>query len=142
MTHHTLQCRVLPTTLVNRANLLSCLPLTEWMLSISSHRKLSLYNVARGCVEPEIDRTDPPQVNNREFLLTFAQSFIAFAISQDPNDKIGNASVLPQWSQWEQSHTEMVFNVTADARTNLTTKTTDEARLERCRLDFANLIDT
>jgi hypothetical protein len=60
---------------------------------------------------------------------------MTFAVSLDPNDKINSSSVLPQWDQWTDSHTELVFNVTETGQTNLSTITTDEAVLDRCRYE-------
>jgi hypothetical protein len=77
---------------------------------------------------------NPPPFNNSEFILTFSQIFLSFTVSEDPNNKINNASALIPWSQWAESHTELVFNITADGeQVDLSTTTTDEALLERCR---------
>ncbi|KAJ3568624.1 hypothetical protein NP233_g5591 [Leucocoprinus birnbaumii] len=54
-----------------------------------------------------------PPFNNTEFRNNFAQSFLNFVISQDPNVKWDKSNTLPQWPRWtEQGRAEMVFNKT------------------------------
>ncbi|KAJ7183623.1 Alpha/Beta hydrolase protein [Mycena filopes] len=72
-----------------------------------------------------------PPFQNPEFINAFAQTFTAFAISQDPNIKISN-TITPAWSKWAVGHTEMNFNETAGVPDIRAVKT-DAALLKRCQ---------
>ncbi|KAJ6577949.1 hypothetical protein B0H19DRAFT_1229904 [Mycena capillaripes] len=79
------------------------------------------------------DIATAPIFNNTAFIAAFAQSFISFAISLDPNIKVNPTSLTPKWNKWEVGHTEMIFNKTeADVPLIKPGKTSD-VLLERCR---------
>ncbi|KAJ7455518.1 Alpha/Beta hydrolase protein [Mycena latifolia] len=54
-----------------------------------------------------------PEFQNTAFINAFAQIFMSFAISHDPNVKIDPASLTPHWKKWDERQTEMLFNETA-----------------------------
>ncbi|KAF5360984.1 hypothetical protein D9756_005141 [Leucocoprinus leucothites] len=74
-----------------------------------------------------------PPFNNTEFRNNFAQSFLNFVISQDPNVKWDPSNTLPHWPRWtEGGRAEMLFNKTeADEPVFKVTPTTDSF-LKRC----------
>ncbi|KAF9445722.1 alpha/beta-hydrolase [Macrolepiota fuliginosa MF-IS2] len=75
----------------------------------------------------------PPNFNNTVFINNFAQSFMNFAMSLDPNVKWDPANTVPQWAKWnEQGHNEMVFNKTDAGEPAIHSVTTSTALLERC----------
>ncbi|KAJ7769912.1 Alpha/Beta hydrolase protein [Mycena metata] len=82
--------------------------------------------------------TDVPELgfpeffNNTDFIDTFTQSFISFAISLDPNAKIG-PTITPTWNQWKEGETEMVFNKTEDDVPLAKVVKTSDSLLERCQ---------
>jgi hypothetical protein len=47
-------------------------------------------------------------------LKAFSQTFLAFAISLDPNAKFDPTNITPQWKKYSEGNTEMVFNSTKD----------------------------
>ncbi|KAJ7432394.1 Alpha/Beta hydrolase protein [Mycena latifolia] len=69
--------------------------------------------------------------NSTDFRNAFAQAFTAFAISLDPNVKLGD-TITPVWEKWDVGHTEMVFNKTEDDLPIVAPVTTSSALLERC----------
>lgn len=74
-----------------------------------------------------------PPFNNTEFRNNFAQSFLNFAISLDPNIKWDSSNTLPYWPQWtERDHDEMIFNKTEADEPSFQVVPTDEGRLRRC----------
>ncbi|KAJ7036784.1 Alpha/Beta hydrolase protein [Mycena alexandri] len=82
--------------------------------------------------------TDVPELgfpeffNNADFIDAFAQSFISFAISLDPNTKI-DPTMTPTWNQWKEGETEMVFNKTEDDVPLVKAIKTSDSLLERCQ---------
>ncbi|KAF5345008.1 hypothetical protein D9757_013981 [Collybiopsis confluens] len=72
-----------------------------------------------------------PAFNNPDFLAAFQGGFLAFVVSQDPNDKIV-PTLTPQWNLYSDGNTEVVFNKTAGGLPNLFLSTTDSGLLERC----------
>jgi len=70
--------------------------------------------------------------NNTEFVDAFAQSFISFAISLDPNVKI-DPTITPQWDLYSTYNGEMLFNRTADGKPDVRLVKTDDGLLQRCR---------
>ncbi|KAF7343233.1 Carboxylic ester hydrolase [Mycena venus] len=75
-----------------------------------------------------------PLYNNTAFIDAFAQSFISFAISLDPNVKVDPQSLTPEWNKWDKERrTEMVFNKTEADIPHIMPAKTSEALLERCR---------
>ncbi|TFK27828.1 alpha/beta-hydrolase [Coprinopsis marcescibilis] len=63
--------------------------------------------------------TAPPTgraFDNDQFSQAFAQAYVDFASSGDPNVKGNTSSILPYWTKWTNSSaTEMLFNRTGDA---------------------------
>ncbi|TFK27826.1 alpha/beta-hydrolase [Coprinopsis marcescibilis] len=75
----------------------------------------------------------PPGFNNPEFIQAFAQSFVDFTLSQDPNIKQDPTSILPQWPRWtESSPAEMLFNRSGDLP-DINTFSTAPSLTERCQ---------
>ncbi|KAL0578556.1 hypothetical protein V5O48_003457 [Marasmius crinis-equi] len=75
----------------------------------------------------------PIPFNNTDFINAFAQPFINFAISLDPNAKVDPSNITPKWDLYSTDNTEMVFNKTAENLPDIHADTTNEALLERCR---------
>ncbi|KAF5360608.1 hypothetical protein D9756_005152 [Leucocoprinus leucothites] len=74
-----------------------------------------------------------PPFNNTEFRNNFAQSFLNFAISLDPNVKWDSKNTLPHWPRWtERGVTEMLFNKTESDKPVFQTVLTDAGLLRRC----------
>ncbi|KAJ6526943.1 alpha beta-hydrolase [Mycena vulgaris] len=76
--------------------------------------------------------TSTPPFNNAAFINAFAQSFISFAISLDPNAKVDPASITPKWDQFDFGNTEMLFNETDTGAPDVRAIKTSSALLERC----------
>ncbi|KAF7343276.1 Carboxylic ester hydrolase [Mycena venus] len=75
-----------------------------------------------------------PLYNNTAFINAFAQSFLSFAISLDPNIKVDPQSLTPEWIKWDKGRrTEMVFNKTETDTPHIAPAKTSEALIERCR---------
>ncbi|KAL0578555.1 hypothetical protein V5O48_003456 [Marasmius crinis-equi] len=74
----------------------------------------------------------PITFNNTDFINAFAQSFISFAISLDPNVKVDPTNITPQWNLYSMGDTEMVFNKTAENLPDVHAITTNEDLLARC----------
>ncbi|PFH46775.1 hypothetical protein AMATHDRAFT_50801 [Amanita thiersii Skay4041] len=72
-----------------------------------------------------------PPFDNVDFRTAFAQSFINFVISLDPNVKIEPTNITPQWSPWNSGN-EMLFNRTEDAMPDIRQIRTSRALLKRC----------
>ncbi|KAF5361006.1 hypothetical protein D9756_005124 [Leucocoprinus leucothites] len=74
-----------------------------------------------------------PPFNNTIFINNFAQSFLNFAISLDPNVKWDPANTVPQWSKWsEERRVEMLFNKTDANVPVFRSITTADGLIERC----------
>ncbi|KAF5358811.1 hypothetical protein D9758_008542 [Tetrapyrgos nigripes] len=75
----------------------------------------------------------PTTFENADFQKAFTQSFLAFAISMDPNSKFDPTNITPQWSKYSAGNTEMVFNSTEDgSAADIHTISTNSGLLERC----------
>ncbi|KAJ3828456.1 Alpha/Beta hydrolase protein [Lentinula raphanica] len=72
-----------------------------------------------------------PAFNNTAFLDAFQEIFMAFVISQDPNDKIA-PTLTPHWNLYSQGETEMIFNRTVNGQPDVRVNSTDQSLLERC----------
>lgn len=80
-----------------------------------------------------VTRDVPPIFNNQDFIDAFAQSFISFAISLDPNVRVnGSTSILPQWPLYSDGGLEMIFGRDGDSPA-IATKKSDSELLERCK---------
>ncbi|KAE9408465.1 alpha/beta-hydrolase, partial [Gymnopus androsaceus JB14] len=75
----------------------------------------------------------PPAFNNTLFLAAFSGAFMAFVVSQDPNDQIV-PTITPYWDMYSNDSTVMVFNQTADGTSpDIHVDNADASQLERCR---------
>ncbi|KAE9408462.1 alpha/beta-hydrolase [Gymnopus androsaceus JB14] len=72
-----------------------------------------------------------PAFNNTQFLAAFSGAFMAFVVSQDPNDKIV-PTITPSWDMYSNGSTVMVFNQTVDDLPDVHAVTADASQLERC----------
>jgi hypothetical protein len=83
---------------------------------------------------PELYYSQPggPPFNNTQFLEAFQGAFMAFVVSQNPNDKIA-PTVTPPWELYSEANTEMVFNKTFDNKTNVHVNSIDNSQLSRCK---------
>ncbi|KIM80547.1 hypothetical protein PILCRDRAFT_72971 [Piloderma croceum F 1598] len=73
----------------------------------------------------------PPTFNNTNFQKAFQDAFLSTAISLNANSHI-NYVITPEWPDWSQGHTEMLFNKTENNEPVVKTFTTDPEVLERC----------
>ncbi|KAJ8083136.1 hypothetical protein AAF712_007218 [Marasmius tenuissimus] len=76
----------------------------------------------------------PEVFNNTDFVNAFAQSFVSFAISLDPNVKVDPSSITPQWDLYDGSAKKMVFNKTVDDLPDIRLVETNKDLLTRCNL--------
>ncbi|KAJ7627828.1 Alpha/Beta hydrolase protein [Mycena polygramma] len=74
-----------------------------------------------------------PIFNNSAFVDAFAQSFISFAISLNPNIKVDPSTITPKWSSWSAGKTEMLFNKTDTNLPLVRAVRTSDALLKRCQ---------
>ncbi|KAJ7716032.1 Alpha/Beta hydrolase protein [Mycena olivaceomarginata] len=74
-----------------------------------------------------------PLFKNTSFINAFAQSFMSFGISLNPNVKIDPTTITPPWQKWEGRHMEMLFNSTAAGLPLVEPMETSDALLERCQ---------
>ncbi|KAK1234058.1 hypothetical protein PQX77_002752, partial [Marasmius sp. AFHP31] len=74
----------------------------------------------------------PITFNNTDFVNAFAQSFVSFAISLDPNVKVDPSNITPQWDLYSLSNDEMVFNKTVDDLPDIRPIETNKDLLARC----------
>ncbi|THV01067.1 alpha/beta-hydrolase [Dendrothele bispora CBS 962.96] len=77
-----------------------------------------------------------PGFRNADFIKAFSQSFLAFAMSLDPNDKFDQTNIAPRWDRYIPllGRQEMVFNRTEDGSApDIHERSTDQGLLERCR---------
>jgi carboxylesterase type B len=76
-----------------------------------------------------------PSFNNTQFLEAFQGGFMAFVVSQDPNDKIA-PTITPSWELYSEGNTEMLFNQTVDNQPDIQVIPVDNGQvngqLERC----------
>ncbi|KAL0065737.1 hypothetical protein AAF712_007220 [Marasmius tenuissimus] len=70
--------------------------------------------------------------NNTNFIDAFAQSFISFAISLNPNVKVDPSTITPQWDLYDLANNKMMFNKTVDDLPDIRLVGTSEDFLERC----------
>ncbi|KAK1229851.1 hypothetical protein PQX77_007069 [Marasmius sp. AFHP31] len=70
--------------------------------------------------------------NNTDFINAFAQSFVSFAISLDPNIKVDPSNITPQWDLYHLANNEMVFNKTANDLPDVRPAKKERNFLERC----------
>ncbi|KAK7050015.1 hypothetical protein VNI00_005446 [Paramarasmius palmivorus] len=75
----------------------------------------------------------PISFNNTAFLNAFAQSFMSFVISQDPNAKVDFTNITPRWRLYNQGQAEMMFNKTANNLPDVREVKTSQELVERCR---------
>ncbi|KAJ7906506.1 Alpha/Beta hydrolase protein [Mycena leptocephala] len=82
-----------------------------------------------------------PLFKNTSFINAFAQSFMSFGISLNPNVKIDPTTITPPWKKWEARHTEMLFNSTAAGLPLVEPMETSDTLFERCQfwVSVANL---
>ncbi|KAF9468189.1 Alpha/Beta hydrolase protein [Collybia nuda] len=73
-----------------------------------------------------------PQFNNTAFDKAFAQSFLNFALSLDPNIKSDPSNITPRWNTWATGNTEMLFNKTDAGLPVVTPTATSGQLLDRC----------
>ncbi|KAJ3828451.1 Alpha/Beta hydrolase protein [Lentinula raphanica] len=73
-----------------------------------------------------------PIFENTDFFDAFSGAFMAFIVSQNPNDKLNQTST-PFWAPYSINKTEMIFNKTADDQVDIHVNTTSDYLLERCR---------
>ncbi|KAF5350332.1 hypothetical protein D9758_012820 [Tetrapyrgos nigripes] len=81
-----------------------------------------------------LSRPSPPVFRNADFDEAFAQTFLAFATSDDldPNDKF-DETIVPEWPLWSLNNAmEMLFNRTEDFEPLIKAMNTDEGLLDRC----------
>ncbi|KAI4517721.1 alpha/beta-hydrolase [Schizophyllum commune Loenen D] len=70
--------------------------------------------------------------NNADFDTAFSSAFSNFALSKDPNVKVGK-DLTPAWAPWnDESDVEMVFNKTEGGVPDIRSLKTDEWVLKRC----------
>ncbi|KAL0578550.1 hypothetical protein V5O48_003451 [Marasmius crinis-equi] len=73
-----------------------------------------------------------PSFNNTDFQKAFSESFLAFVISLDPNAKFDPSDITPEWSEFSDGQSEMLFNKTSANAPDVREITADQALLERC----------
>ncbi|TFK73212.1 alpha/beta-hydrolase [Pluteus cervinus] len=81
-----------------------------------------------------------PGFSNPVFDKSFAESFLNFAMSLNPNVKVGIADATPHWDVWRNANgvaavgdgVEMLFNMTAAGAPVIQPITTSSSLLERC----------
>ncbi|KAH7921897.1 alpha beta-hydrolase [Leucogyrophana mollusca] len=76
--------------------------------------------------------SNKPPFNNANFVKAFAQSFLAVAISLDPNHKISTSDIKPSWRQWSSGATEMWFGKTSKNTPDVRVVKTNQALQARC----------
>ncbi|KAJ3970091.1 alpha beta-hydrolase [Lentinula raphanica] len=74
-----------------------------------------------------------PIFQNPDFFNAFSGAFMAFIVSQNPNDKLNETIATPAWAPYSINRTEMVFNKTGDDEVDIHAKSTEDELLERCR---------
>ncbi|KAJ7163554.1 Alpha/Beta hydrolase protein [Mycena crocata] len=83
-------------------------------------------------IRADVPLLDFPVFNNTAFIDAFAQTFISFAISLDPNVKVSQ-TITPKWNRWAQGKTEMRFNKTEGDEPDVRAVKTQDKLLERCK---------
>ncbi|KAF5360642.1 hypothetical protein D9756_005136 [Leucocoprinus leucothites] len=74
-----------------------------------------------------------PPFDNAEFRNNFAQSFMNFVISLNPNTKWDSSNTLPNWPTWtSDGRAEMVFNKTESNQPSFQVVPSTDAFLQRC----------
>ncbi|KAJ6552148.1 Alpha/Beta hydrolase protein [Mycena sp. CBHHK59/15] len=72
--------------------------------------------------------------NNTDFMRAFTQSFLASAISGDPNAKFDKTNITPPWRKWSTSaEVEMVFDKTEADAPLIKPASTPGALMRRCQ---------
>ncbi|KAK1234053.1 hypothetical protein PQX77_002747 [Marasmius sp. AFHP31] len=88
--------------------------------------------MSRFPLPPGSPLADPERFNNTDFVNAFAQSFVSFAVSLDPNVKVDPSNITPQWDQYNLAGDEMVFNRTIDDLPDVRLVETRKDLLARC----------
>lgn len=74
-----------------------------------------------------------PPYSNPQFDASFAESYLKFAMSLNPNVKFDLNDITPHWDVWKGSN-EMLFNSTDTGAPDIRQIKTSAALLERCAL--------
>jgi len=79
--------------------------------------------------------TSVGKIKSASLAKSYSQSFLDLVIYDDPNHKFSMANLSPQFSPWNSSHQEVVYNISADGQTPVIKPTrTDTGLLSRCDL--------
>ncbi|KXN88643.1 Acetylcholinesterase [Leucoagaricus sp. SymC.cos] len=74
-----------------------------------------------------------PTLNDTRFIDNFAQSFMNFVMTMDPNKKWDSGNTVPHWDRWSKNgRLEMVFNRTEAGEPVIRSTRTNGDLLERC----------
>ncbi|KAF9475480.1 alpha/beta-hydrolase [Pholiota conissans] len=90
---------------------------------------------------PSMNPTGVPPFNDAQFRASFAESFLKFAMSLDPNaKKFDPNDITPRWPMWQGKY-EMLFNRTEGGLPDVRLVNTSSALLKRCEFwaSVANL---
>lgn len=58
---------------------------------------------------------------------------MSFVVSLDPNAKIDESNIVPDWPLYSQGSQQMVFNRTESEDPDIKTRVIDEKLVDRCR---------
>ncbi|KAF9064188.1 Alpha/Beta hydrolase protein [Rhodocollybia butyracea] len=72
-----------------------------------------------------------PSFNNTQFLQAFQGGFLAFVVSQNPNDKIV-PTITPSWELYSEANTEILFNQTVGNEPDVQVTPIPNGQLSRC----------
>lgn len=78
--------------------------------------------------------SDEQPLSNADFSSAFTYAFFDFVVFLNESEKLDPSSITPQWPQWNEGQTEMLFNLTASSMPVVHTITTDRGLLKRCEL--------
>jgi len=93
------------------------------------HAFLNLYYLS----SPILVNTSEP-FTDPVFKINFAESYLNFALSLDPNVKWDPINTLPQWPKWNETyHQEMVFNKTETDQPSFKVLSTPDELITRCK---------
>ncbi|KAF9064189.1 Alpha/Beta hydrolase protein [Rhodocollybia butyracea] len=104
--------------------LLSAFPQTSWKVPIppATHGEdVEYYFTSQGT----------PSFNNTQFLQAFQGGFMAFVVSQNPNDKVA-PTITPSWELYSVANTEMLFNRTVGDEPDIQATPIPNDQLSRC----------
>ena len=73
-----------------------------------------------------------PDYNNTEFDTAFADSFLTFAKTSNPNKNSSPTNITPFWAKWSPGNIEMLFNKTEDGAPVVKPIKTSKDLLDRC----------